>query len=73
MKFVKIMDKVVENLSQGRCIPIDSVKSENYFENYCYKIGGMGYIESDKSNPAYFIGSCYKKSVWSYLSQMRSV
>ena len=25
----KIMDKVVKNLTQGRCIPIDYVKSEN--------------------------------------------
>ena len=49
------------------------MRSENYFENYGYKIGGMGHIESDKSNPAYLIGSCYKKPGWSSQSQMRSV
>jgi len=49
------------------------VRSENYFENYGYKIGGMGHIESNKSNLVYLIGSCYKKPGWSYLSQMRLV
>ena len=50
MKIAKIVDKVVENLARGRWILIDSVKSWNYFENYGHKIGGMGYIDSDKTN-----------------------
>jgi len=37
---------------------LNSVKSENYFENYDHRIGGMGHIESDKSNLAYIVGSC---------------
>ena len=43
--------KLVENWTQGRWIPTDSVKSENYG----YKIGGMGYIDSDKTNPAHLV------------------
>ena len=55
MNIVKIVDKVdkedklVENWTQGRWIPIDSVKSWNYFENYGHKIGGMGCIDSEIS------------------------
>jgi len=48
------------------------VKNENYFENFGHKIGGMGYIKSDKANPMYVISSCYTKSGWTYLSQIRS-
>jgi len=33
----------------------------------------MGYIESNKSNPDYLIGSCYSKLGWSYSNQMRSM
>ena len=46
-------DKLVENWIRGRWIPIDSVKSWNYSKNYGHKIGGMGYIDSDKINPAH--------------------
>ena len=46
-------EKLVENWTQRRWIPIDSVKSWNYFENYGHKIGGMDYINSDKTNPAH--------------------
>ena len=59
MNIVKIVDKVdkedklVENWTWGRWIPIDPMKSWNYFENYGYKIGSMGYIDSDKTNPAH--------------------
>ena len=60
VRIVEIVDKEVENLTRGRWIPIDSVKSWNYFGHYGYKIGGMGHIESDKSNPTYLIGLCYK-------------
>ena len=47
----------------GGEIPIDYVKSWNYFENYSHKIGGMGYIDSDKSNPVYLIGHVVKNLV----------
>ena len=59
MKLENIMDKVnkedklIENWTRGRWNPIDSVKSWNYFENYGHKIGGMGYIDSDKTKPAH--------------------
>ena len=71
VEFVKIVNKVVENLTRERWIPIDFVTSWNYFEKFGYKIKGMGYVESDKFNPAYLIGSFYLKPGWSYLSQMR--
>ena len=58
---MKILDKVAENLTRGRRISIDSVRSENYFESYGYKIEDMGHIESDKSNLAYSIDLCYLK------------
>jgi len=32
----------------------------------------MGYIELDKINPAYFVGSCFSELSWRYLNQMRS-
>ena len=70
MEIVKIVDKVVANLIRGRWIPIDSVKSWNYFRNYGHKIGGMGCIDSDKSNLMYLIGSYCKKSGWNCPSQM---
>ena len=46
-----------DNLTRGRWILTDSVKSENYFENLDHKIGYIGHIESDKLNPAYMVGS----------------
>ena len=46
-------DKLVEKWTRGRWIPIDSVKSWNYFKNYGHKIGGMSYINSDKTNLAH--------------------
>jgi len=55
---MKIVDKVVENLTQERLIPINSVKSINYFENYSRRIRDMGHIESDNPNSAYIVGSC---------------
>ena len=52
-----IMDKVDKKvgwkLDSGEVNPIDSVRSWNYFGNYGHKIGGMGYIDSDKINPAH--------------------
>ena len=72
MNIVEIVDKMVKNLTRGRWIPIDSVKSWNYFKNCGHKIRGMGHIESDIPNPSYMIGSCLTYPGWSYLSQMRS-
>jgi len=36
---------------------MNSVKSENYFENYSHRIGNMGHIESDNPNLACMVGS----------------
>ena len=66
VKIVKIMDKEFEKLTRGRWIPIDSVKSWNYFENYSHKIVGMGCIDSDKANPVYLVGSYCEKPGWNY-------
>jgi len=63
VQIVKIVDKVVENLTRERWIPIDYVKSWNYFENYGHKTGGMGCIDLDKSNPVYLVGSYCKNRV----------
>jgi len=52
----RIVDKVVENLTQGRWIPIDSMKSWDYFDKFGHKSGDMGYIESDEFNLAYLVG-----------------
>ena len=49
------------------------MKSENYFENYGYKTGGMGCIDSDKSNPVYLVGSYCKIPGWNYPKQIGSV
>ena len=39
----------------GEVIPIDSVKSWNYFENYDHKIESVGHIESNNPNLAYMM------------------
>ena len=49
------------------------MKSENYFENYGCKTGGMGCIDSDMSNPVYLVSSYCKKPGWNYPNQMGSV
>ena len=56
-------DKLVENWTRRRWISIDSVKSWNYFRNYGHKIGSIGCIDSDKSNPVYLVGSYLKNQV----------
>jgi len=50
---------------------MDSVKSENYFENYGDRIRGMGHIVSNKPNPAYMVSSCCTLQGWCYPSQIR--
>ena len=61
---VDMVDKKVENLTRGKWIPFDSMKSWNYFRNYNHKIVGMGCIDSDKFNPVYLVGSYFKKLGW---------
>ena len=62
INIVKIVDKVdkedklVKNWTRGRWILVDSVKGWNYIGNYGHKMGGMGYIHSDKTIPAHLVG-----------------
>jgi len=68
----KIMKKVFENLTWGRRIPSDSMKSWDGFNNFGHKLRGGGYIEPNKTNPTYSVDSCYSELGWRYQSQMRS-
>ena len=38
---------------------MNSVKSRKWYENYGHKMGGMGYIHSDKTIPAHLVGQNY--------------
>ena len=70
--FEKNVEKIFENLAQGRRIQTDSMKSWDNFANYDHKSEDMDYIESDKINLAYLISSCCLETGWGYLSQIRS-
>ena len=45
--------KVVDNMTQGRCIPIDSMKSSDDYSSLVHSIGTEVCIDSDKSNLAH--------------------
>ena len=45
--------KVVDHMT---CIPTDSVKSDDDCSSLVHSIRTGAYIDSDKINPAYFIG-----------------
>jgi len=47
---------VVNNMTRGNCIPIDSVKSSDNCSTFVHNIGTGACIESDKTNMAYLIG-----------------
>jgi len=68
----KIVEKVIDNMTWGRYISTDSMKSGDDFTNSGHYSGNGNYIESDKINPAYLVGSCYSMLGWTYLSQKRS-
>ena len=44
------------NITQGRCIPTDSVKSGDDCSSLVHNIGTGAYIVSDKNNLAYLVG-----------------
>ena len=48
--------KVIDHLTQGSCIPTDSVKSGHDCSSLVHSIGAEAYIDSDKTNPIYLIG-----------------
>ena len=65
---MKIVDKVVENLTREKWIPMNSVKNKNYFEDLGYRIGSIGHIELDNSNPTmYNMNQPYMPS-WDYMT-----
>ena len=45
--------KVVDNMTHGSCIPIDSVKSDDNYFNLIHNTGIGNNINSDKTNPAH--------------------
>jgi len=47
---------VVDNMTQGSCIPIDSVKSSDDYSSLVHNIGTGAYIGSDKTNSTYLVG-----------------
>ena len=45
--------KVVDNMTGGNCIPIDSMKSSDDYSSLIHSIGTEACIDSDKTNPAH--------------------
>ena len=45
--------KVIDNMTQGSCIHIDSVKSSDDYSSLVHSIGTGACIDSDKTNPAH--------------------
>ena len=46
---------VVDNITWGNCIPIDSVKSNDDCSSLVRNIGTGACIDSNKTNPAYLV------------------
>jgi len=42
--------RVVDNMTQGSCIPIDSVKSNDDYSSHIHSISTGACIDSDKTN-----------------------
>jgi len=61
-----------DNVTREKCISTDWMKSGDDYSNLDHNSGIGHYIESDKINPAYLIGSCYLQPGWRYPSQKRS-
>jgi len=47
------VDRVVDNMTRGSCIPIHSVKSTDDYSSLVHSIGTEAYIDSDKINLAH--------------------
>ena len=54
------VSKVVNNMTQGSCIPSDSMKSGDDCSSLVHSIGVGAYIASDKTNMAFFVGQSYE-------------
>ena len=48
--------KVFNHITQGSCIPTDSMKSGDDCSSLVHNISTGAYIDSDKTNPAYLVG-----------------
>ena len=46
---------VIDNMTRGSCIPIDSVKSSNDCSSFVHNIGTRACIDLDKTNPAHLV------------------
>ena len=47
--------RVVDNMTRGSYIPIDSVKSSDNYSNLVHSIGTGACIDSDKTNPTHLV------------------
>ena len=56
--------KVVDHVTRLNCIPTDSVKRGDDYFSLIHSIGTGAYIDSDKTNLAYLVGSSYEISGW---------
>ena len=45
--------RVVDNMTRGSCIPIDSVKSSDDYSSIVHSIRTGACIDSDKTNPTH--------------------
>ena len=55
---------VVGNMTQGYCIPIDSLKSGDDCSNFVHNTEIGEYVELDKTNPVYLVDSSYVMLSW---------
>ena len=51
--------KVVDNMTRGSCIPIDSVRISDDNFSLVHSIGTGACIDPDTTNPAHSVGSSY--------------
>ena len=64
-KYMKLdVGKVVDHMTQGSCIPTDSVKSEDDCSSPFYNVRTGTYIDSDKINLTYLVGYSYEIPGW---------
>ena len=55
-EYVKLgVGKVVDNMTQGSCIPIGSVKSSDDYSSLVHSIETGACIDSDKTNLAHLV------------------
>jgi len=68
----KIVEKMFEILAR-EAYPYGLHEGLDDFDNFGHKTGGMGYIDSDKTNTAYYVDSCCLELGLRYPSQMRKM